>query len=456
MPGNADYSAFFGFKELPFGVSPDRRFLYLGRSSSPVCAQISEALGRREGIVVVVGAAGTGKSAVCRAVIEDILKPQYLSVVVDPLLSVDDLLRQILHDFRSTANGLSADGAVTPHDLVVRLDRFLTALGRDQLAVLLVDDAHHLSADILAMLRVLSNLEDERGKKLQIVLVGQPSLDAQLAQPDVHQLTQRIARRCRIAPMSGAEVERYIAYRLGMGRSGETGSAAGDGADAKRLEVSEETLAPFSAAAVRTLGILGGGLPRAINVVADRALLLASRERIPLITPRVIRSAAASLALRIPLRAWLPRHSAAGALAALALVGAVASPRYVPYRSVFSAVTPTFRSASAVRSVTAPPGRAAGARTAGSAGVSPGQDVLPRGEAYLLVVASFRLQQSAERFAKTLAEQDLPAFVHTDPATQWFAVEVGPYASVDEVNEIKALLAKQQNLVDTHVKVETP
>jgi general secretion pathway protein A len=458
MPGNADYRAFFGFHELPFGMSPDRRFLYFGRSCSPACEQIDEAVGRREGIVVVVGLPGAGKSAVCRALIEDVLKPQYLSVIVDPLLSVGDLLRQILHDFAAAGDGSAAEASATPHDLVVRLDRFLTALPRDQAAVLLVDDAHHLSAEIMAWLRVLSNLEDDRGKKLQIVLVGQPSLDALLARPEVHQVTQRIARRCRIVPMSGAEVQRYVAYRLGMGRSGHTGPAFGDGARCRRLEVSDETLAPFSPAAVRMLGIVSGGLPRTINLIADRALFMASQERLSLVTPRVIRSASGSLALRVPLSTRLPRHSAAGAIAAFALAGAVAAPQYVPYRSLVNAITPKIRSSLAVPTVSAPrtggpgvPGTATGAK------ISTGDEVLPRGEAYLLVVASFRQQQSAERFAQTLVDQNLPAFVRADPGrSQWSTVMVGPYASADEVNELKALLASQQNLADTQVRIEPP
>jgi general secretion pathway protein A len=466
MTGSADYVAFYGLRESPFSISLDRRYLYLGHSFSSACEQMVQTLTRREGIVVLLGQSGVGKTAVCQAVIEDIIAPRHLSVIVDPLLSVEGLLRQILNDFSPGAADAEIGRGDTRHALLVRLDRFLTAIPADDLAVVLVDDAHHLSAGVLAWLHVLSNLEDERGKKLQIVLLGQPSLQTLLDRPDVHDVNQRIARRCNVMPMRNDEVERYTAYRLELGRSLNRPEQRG-ATPARPIEVSDRTLAPFSRAAVRTLAIVSGGVPRTINLVADRALLVGCERDDVVITPSVVRAATASLGLPVPPGARWSRRSAtvAVAVATLAVVGTLGVLRVWTPRVPFSPRAPT-RTAGATAATTpaqAIPATLGNTATGLTATPTPGDtigtssardDVIPRGQAYVLVVASYKVEQNAESLAESLARQRFPAFVRVDPRHQWFAVVVGPYVSAEEVSELKTQLARRLKLQNTQVRVE--
>src|SRR5262249_23762918 len=155
-------------------------------------------------------------------------------------------------------------------------------------------------------------------KKVQILLVGQPPLERLLAQADVEHLNQRIARRCRIRGMSTQDVQRYVTFRLEMGRSDRSGAGAST-TPGQPLHVSDETIVPFSRAAIRTLTIVADGRPRTINLVADRALRAGFELQRRVITPAMVRAASESLDMRVPLRARWSRGVAALLVAAVAV-----------------------------------------------------------------------------------------------------------------------------------------
>ena len=202
---------YFGLTARPFSLTPDLRFAYHSRSHTHALEQVTAALRRREGLIVVTGAIGTGKTMLCRTLLETFESRTFLSLVLDPGLDVSDLLRKVLTDFGiinsvdGTATGPLSD--VTRHQYVTALQQFLASLvPLHAHAVIMIDEAQHLSPRVLEEIRLLSNFETDEAKLLQIVLVGQPDLDDLLRRPDMQQLNQRVARRCQLHPLSPTEV----------------------------------------------------------------------------------------------------------------------------------------------------------------------------------------------------------------------------------------------------------
>src|ERR1700730_18079622 len=226
---------FYGLLARPFSLTPDLRFAYHSRSHSRALAQVTEALRRRDGLIVITGEIGIGKTMLCRTLLETFEARTFLSVILDPRLSIDDLLRQVLADF-----GLMGDAGrprpgpapdVTRHQLVSALQRFLASLiALDAHAVILVDEAQHLQPSVLEEIRLLTNFETDGAKLLQIVLVGQPDLDALLRRPELIQLNQRIARRFELHALAPSEVQDYISHRLAVASETAPGPEAGPSA----------------------------------------------------------------------------------------------------------------------------------------------------------------------------------------------------------------------------------
>jgi general secretion pathway protein A len=281
------YEGFFGLNEPPFSLAPDPRFLFASESHSTALAQVAYALDRREPLVVITGEIGTGKTLLCRTVLQQLRRKTFLSVIGDPLLDRDELLKQLLEDFGVISKDRSRIGAATRHDLFHALEAFLSSLAPIQAhAVVIIDEAQHLQPEVLEEIRLLSNVDDERGTLLQIILVGQTNLDTLLERPELRQLQQRVTRRLRLEPLNRDEVERYVTHRLALARGGETlarGEGAGD------LE--------FTPDAIHAVSQLSGGLPRVINLLCDRALedAFASRQRT--IDGRSIQAAASVLGI---------------------------------------------------------------------------------------------------------------------------------------------------------------
>jgi general secretion pathway protein A len=242
------YADFYGFRELPFSITPDPRFLYLNDCYEEALAALSYGVSARKGFISLVGEAGTGKTTLLRRLL-DTLEPRTRSVLLlNPSVTFAEILEHILLEL-----GIPTDGA-RKLTLVRRLNEFLlahTAAGGN--VVLLIDEAQDLSPRALEELRLLSNLETAREKILQIVLAGQPELEGLLGHARLRQLRQRVTLRVRVRPLTSDEVAAYVRARL------ERVTAAG--ADL------------FAPAALARVAALSSGIPRLINVLCDAALL---------------------------------------------------------------------------------------------------------------------------------------------------------------------------------------
>ncbi|MHB8836167.1 MAG: AAA family ATPase [Candidatus Methylomirabilia bacterium] len=241
----------FGFSENPFGVTPDPRFFYLGRTHEQALSSLCYGIEQRQGFVMVTGEVGTGKTLLCRALLDRLGETTSTALILNPSLEPLALLRAIVADFGiAAATGEKAA-------LIESLNLFLlTKLRRKEHVVLIIDEAQTLPDESLEEIRLLSNLETDREKLLQIVLVGQPELLAKLSLPQLRQVNQRITVRCELRPLPPREIREYVAHRL--------------------LVVSgRERPELFSLAGLRAVSRLSQGYPREINALCDRALLAA-------------------------------------------------------------------------------------------------------------------------------------------------------------------------------------
>jgi general secretion pathway protein A len=280
--GSLQYEEFYGFVQSPFTLAPDPRFLYPSRLHEEAIRLLLQAVRRREGVAVLSGDIGTGKTTVCRTVLEQLDMTLFTSLVLNPFLSAEELLREILLDFGVVSREAVRSGRVTSatrHELVSTLHEFLISLvpiGAS--GVLIIDEAQHLSPQVLEELRVLSNLETNQTKLLQIVLVGQLNLLDILKQPEQRQLDQRISLRAVLNPLDRSDLDAYVTHRLTVARGASP--------------------VTFAAPALDLLHQATGGVPRLINLVCDRALMLGAQTDVRTITPDLIYSAAASLGLQ--------------------------------------------------------------------------------------------------------------------------------------------------------------
>jgi len=244
------YTEYFGFRELPFSVTPDPRFLYYNDCYHEAVAALGYGIEGRKGFVSLIGEAGTGKTTLLRNAL-DTLDPQVRTVLLlHPTVTFDEILEHFLQEL-----GIPTEGARKLTQLQ-RLNEFLlehTRAGGN--VVLLVDEAQDLSPSVLEELRLLSNLETGREKILQIVLAGQPELESHLSNPALRQLRQRIALHIRIRPLSPAEVEAYVRSRIERA-----------GGPTKEL---------FQADALAKIAAASHGIPRIVNVLCDAALMSA-------------------------------------------------------------------------------------------------------------------------------------------------------------------------------------
>ena len=228
------YERFFGLNETPFSLAPNPRFLFESASHAAALAQVTYALERREPLVVITGEIGTGKTLLCRTVLQRLERKTFLSIISDPLLDRDDLLKQLLQDFGIISKDRTRLTNASRHELTQTLQAFLTSLVSIQAhAVVIIDEAQHLLPDVLEQIRLLSNIDDERGTMLQIILVGQSDLERLLSRPELRQLQQRVTRRFELRPLNADEVQQYIEHRLALARGGK---AASQTPGAKELE----------------------------------------------------------------------------------------------------------------------------------------------------------------------------------------------------------------------------
>lgn len=289
------YCSFYGLRERPFENNPDPRFLYLGEAHREALAQLLYGVQQRKGFIVLTGEVGTGKTTLLRALLERLDPGVRTALVFNPLLSREEFFRLIWDEFE--LSGSFEDKA----EFLVRLNAFLLELHRrGESALLIVDEAQGLSAELLEEVRLLLNLETSGGKLLQIVLAGQPELRHKLDLPQLRQLRQRVSLNYHLRPLGRRDTEAYVRRRLRVA------GCAGEG--------------PFEARALREVHRLSGGIPRLINLLCDHALLLGYALGRRRITASMVRECAQDLGLVGPRwhRRLLPLAAAALLAAALA------------------------------------------------------------------------------------------------------------------------------------------
>lgn len=251
------YESYFGLKEKAFSLSADPRFLYRSPAHAPALEELVAGIRRREGLVVLTGDIGTGKTTLCRAVLGQLDRRTFSTFVPDPFVSREDLLKMLLVDFGVVSiadlkSGRLA-GASRP-DLSYPLYEFLTSLVPLQaVAVLVIDEAQNLPLPLLEEIRILSELEASREKLLQVVLVGQPELRSNLKLPEMRQVDQRVSVRCQLRPLDREQIAAYVQHRLQVASGGHCSAA-------------------FTPEAFDEVYRLSRGTPRIINLLCDRAL----------------------------------------------------------------------------------------------------------------------------------------------------------------------------------------
>jgi len=321
------YEEFYGFVQSPFTLAPDPRFLYPSPSHDEALHLLLNAISRKEGIVVLTGDIGTGKTTVCRTVLERLDMTVFTSLVLNPFLSAEELLREVLLDFGVVSRVAVRSGRIasaTKHELVTTLHEFLVSLTPiGGTGVLIIDEAQHLSPKVLEELRLLSNLETNDSKLLQIVLVGQLNLLTLLAAPEQRRVDQRISLRTVLSPLTRRDVAGYVGHRLSISHGSST--------------------VAFDSAALDLVHATSAGVPRVINLMCDRALMFGARFGLRVITADIVAEAARALGLRPRASrsmAWLqsPRWLAAAATA-LIVLGAIAL--YEPIRDITTVELPT-------------------------------------------------------------------------------------------------------------------
>ncbi len=272
------YKAFYNLKRNPFDISPDPSFLFPTPKHNEAMAALYHGVRAHRGFVVLTGEVGTGKTLLLRCLLELFKKSDDVAYayVFNGRLSPCEFLQYVASDF-----GLSVSGK-NKSEILLDFSNYVISRGLKNLTtVLILDEAHHLSADILEEIRLLTNLETPREKLLQILLVGQPELDDILDSPTLRQLKQRIAHRAQLAPLDVNETKGYIEQRLRIAGASPNGDPL------------------FPQATIASVYRHSHGIPRLINTICENALISAYARRMKSVTTDIIESTAEDLRLDV-------------------------------------------------------------------------------------------------------------------------------------------------------------
>jgi general secretion pathway protein A len=485
------YERFYGLRERPFNLTPDPEYLYLSRRHKEALDQVTYGVTRREGFSLIIGDVGTGKTTLCWSLLGRLEGNVRTALVLNPMLSEEDLLRTILQDFGVRGPGDPAGGAeegsasapLAPYDpawmhgmskkeLLDELNNFLLQRAQeDVFCVLILDEAQNLSAACLEQLRMLSNLETAKKKLLQIIFVGQLELGDKLKSGSMKALNQRISIRNRIEPLSRKEAKDYIYHRL-------------------RVAKAPRDLT-FTRMALRCIYRHSKGYPRLINLICDRALLAGFSERSYKIDWAMIRKSVKVLKRHAELRLspyLIPRVLVPTAAVALIVMLAVFFPAVSRWISPLGVQEPGSRAGrqTAPQEVAAPipaepasqtvksdpapvqPAPAAAPGVSGAAPApppdvpkatpvasgsaprtapavrppeaSPGARAQARGT-YSIQVHSFKSRQVADEAVSKMQQDGYPVHIRLDGA--WNVILVGPFADAESARESAAELARR-------------
>ena len=291
------YLEHFGLAEPPFRITPHTDFFFDGADRGATLGALIYAILHDEGIVKLSGEVGSGKTMLCRVLMERLPPHVETIYLATPSLARDEILHAIADDLE-----LRLTHERTTVALRELQEHLIRLYGAGRRVVVLIDEAHVMPEETLEQVRLLSNLESNRHKLMQLVLFGQPELDATLAKPSLRQLRDRITHAFRMRPLSAPEVAKYVSFRM---------RAAGyRGPDV------------FAPGALARVARASGGLTRRINILADKSLLAAFTQNVHAVTERHVRAAIADSEFARLRRPWRPAVYAGAALAAGVLIGA--------------------------------------------------------------------------------------------------------------------------------------
>jgi general secretion pathway protein A len=290
------YLTFFGLNEKPFAITPDPRYLFLSERHAEALAHLLYGINEAGGFVQLTGEVGTGKTTIVRSLLAQTPKNAEIALILNPKMTAPEFLLTICEEL---GIGVQDSALGSLKDLVDILSQYLLrAHAAGQRVVLVVDEAQNLSPDVLEQVRLLTNLETNTQKLLQIILIGQPELRELLARNELRQLAQRITGRYHLAPLSHAETIAYVRHRL---------------------RVAGATTDNFGPAALSAVYRLSEGVPRVINVICDRALLGAYSMDRHRVTGSLVRAAATEVFGRRFAPHWMPWALTGGLVATLML-----------------------------------------------------------------------------------------------------------------------------------------
>ena len=405
------YAPFFGLSQDPFSIAPDPHYLFMSGRHREALAHLLYGLDGGGGFVVLTGEIGTGKTTVCRCFLEQVPAHCNVAYIVNPRLTAAELVQTVCEDFGVVAPSTAA-GAETVRHWTGLLNQFLLqahAAGRN--CVLIIDEAQQLSAEVLEQLRLLTNLETNERKLLQIVLIGQPELRDMLARPELEQLAQRVIARFHLDALSAEESTQYITHRLAV--AGWSGPL------------------PFDRAALRDIHRLARGVPRRINLLCGRALLGAYASGQRVVGRATVARAAREVFGAHPASPPPQKHKAAwlGGLAGAAAVGVLGAVAWVALgqpgwhaEPVAAALAVTPLPASAAPSPVAPQQAASAAVPAAPAEPPPAALAVPTLDATGLAAVWADLPRNESSAWQTLGTLwGAPADESGDPCKAWAA-----------------------------------
>jgi len=298
------YKGYFGLKESPFSIAPNPRFLFMSERHKEALAHLSYGLGETGGFALLTGEVGTGKTTISRRLIEQLPENTQAAIILNPTLSSQELLATICDELKIRYRKTGA----TLKTLTDKIHEKLNKNHQENLnTLLIVDEAQHLAPEVLEQLRLLTNLETDTKKLLQVILIGQPELKQLLQRRDLRQLAQRITARYHLLPLTKVEVAQYIKHRLSV-------------AQCDRML--------FENSAVTEIHRISQGIPRIINLLSERSLTNAYCSNNALVTKKIVlKSAQEALGDEYKAKYWW-QHVAVKTLAASAVLAIIISSSY--------------------------------------------------------------------------------------------------------------------------------